>query len=515
MPPEAVAGARPALPRYAASPWGRVLITLAGVWLALIALFHDTWSAMVGQWWSSSTYSHILLVPAILAWLVAIRVDQVAKLTPRGWWPGLFGFAAAALVWLVGTVADLAVVSQAGAVAMLGASAITLLGPKVSAALAFPLGYMAFLVPMGDELVPTLQMVTAKLTVWLIGLSGIPAVVDGVFIDTPAGLFEVAEACSGVKFLIAMAALGVLAANLCFRSPVRRAAFLALALTLPILANGVRAWATIYVAQYVGAERATGFDHIVYGWIFFVLVIAAVLAISWRWFDRRADDPAIDASALAGSPLLTRLERRSIPTAAGAGLVIALALSVLAWAEAAYHVAAPMSERLEVPVVTGWTRSTPAPDANWSPRAGGAEARLLARYRNASGSEVDVFLAIYSGQAEGREAGAFGEGAIARDGGWAWLSPGPAMASARVERLLGPGRLSRLAATTYRTGDLLTGSNLRLKLAMTADRLRLKARPRLVLILSAEGKDAGEALRAFRTSAGPLGPWMDRASGLR
>jgi exosortase/archaeosortase family protein len=66
----------------------------------------------------------------------------------------------------------------------------------------------------------------------------------------------VAEACSGVKFLIAMVALGVLVANVCFRSWHRRAAFMALCVAVPILANGVRAWGTIYAAQYVGDRKS-------------------------------------------------------------------------------------------------------------------------------------------------------------------------------------------------------------------------------------------------------------------
>ena len=146
-----------------------------------------------------------------------------------------------------------------------------------------------------------------------------PATIDGVFIDTPVGLFEVAEACSGVKFLVAMVALGTLVAHLCFASWKRRVAFMAAAIVVPILANGVRAWGTIYIAQSQGVEFAAGFDHIVYGWIFFALVIAAVLGASWRFFDRSPDDPLIDAAALEDSPLLARLAplRNDGPPAAG------------------------------------------------------------------------------------------------------------------------------------------------------------------------------------------------------
>src|SRR5439155_24648513 len=140
----------------------------------------------------------------------------------------------------------------------------------------------------------------------LVHLSGIPATIDGVFIDTPAGLFEVAEACSGVMFLVAMFAFGILAAYVCFISWRRRILFLALSLTVPVLANGFRAWGTVFAAQYVGVKRAAGFDHIIYGWVFFGLVIAATLVLSWRFFDRPRDDPMVDAEAIAASPLLAR-----------------------------------------------------------------------------------------------------------------------------------------------------------------------------------------------------------------
>jgi exosortase len=76
----------------------------------------------------------------------------------------------------------------------------------------------------------------------LLGQTGVPAHLDGIFISTPTGLFRVAEACSGVRFLVAMAALAALVANLCFRSWPRRAAFVAAAMAIPVAANGVRAF---------------------------------------------------------------------------------------------------------------------------------------------------------------------------------------------------------------------------------------------------------------------------------
>ncbi len=502
----------------AASPWRRALLQLALVWLALIALFAADWAAMLNQWWNSSTYNHILLVPGIVAWLGWQRRDLLTNIDPQPSRWGLAAVGAALLIWVLGASAGLSLLRQAGAVALLPASVLLLLGPRTVAVQLFPLAFMAFLVPFGDELVPSLQIVTADMTIALVRLSAIPATIDGVFIDTPAGLFEVAEACSGVKFLVAMIALGVLVCNLCFKSWRRRSAFMALCLVVPILANGLRAFGIVWAAQHVGAERAAGVDHLIYGWVFFALVIAAVLGASWRFFDRAIDEPMIDPAGIASSRLLTRLDRASLsPRVALIGLVLALG-GAQGWARGAEALEAPLPTQLFLPEVPGWKRVDYRPQVWWEPRATGAEHRLLGSYADARGRKVDVFFAAYSAQREGKEAGGFGEGALRPDSGWSWEGSGPALPPARSEWLRGEGRVERLAYTWYRSGALTTGSNTRLKLATIGDRLLLRSRPTAVLILSAEAQPGIEVealLADFRQSTGPIDGWMDRIAALR
>ena len=520
MPPDAAASPLDRLRFGYTFPgdWKRALLRLAAVWFVLAIAFARDWAAIAHQAWNISTYSHILLIPLILGWLVWQRASELAKLEPEPWWPGLLLSAGAAFLWLLGAFSGLDFARQVGAVAVLVLTVPTLLGVRVTAALLFPLAYAFMLVPFGDELIPALQMITAKITVFLVELSGIPAVIDGVFIDTPAGLFEVAEACSGVKFLIAMIALGLLVANVCFVSWRRRAAFIAACIIVPILANGVRAWATIQAAQIFGIEVAAGFDHIVYGWFFFAIVVAIVLAAGWRFFDRRIDAPAVDAQAIEVSPMLGKLERFGArPGAALAGLLAILGATLL-WAQGASALSAELPRQLTLPEVEGWQRVDYAPQVAWSPRAAGADRRQLVTYRNAAGQKVDVFVALYAAQGEGREAGGQGEGALVPDSAWSWLGSASAMDDARSDRLLAHGRVERVAYTWYRSGQLLTGSNAQLKLANMVDRLMVRVRPTATLILSAEnrpGSPATDAIRAFRNDIGDLGEWMDRASGLR
>ncbi|QDH34763.1 exosortase A [Porphyrobacter sp. YT40] len=332
MPPEAAAiadssSASGALP----TAWRAPLVALGLATLALIAVTAQSWSEMAHQWWNIDTYNHLLLMPFIIAWLVALKEDALAALTPRPFAPGLFAVAAALGLWWAGEAAGINLVAQAGAVGAVQAAVVTILGLRVAAVLALPLALACFLVPFGDEIIPPLQAITAEIAITLTHASGVAAEVEGIYIDTPAGLFVVAEACSGVKFLIAMVQLGVLVAFTRFARWRDRALFLAACVIVPILANGVRAWATIYVAQFVGAEKASGFDHIVYGWIFFAIVVAALLGGAWRFFDREAEDYGWPIETIARWHWLARAEALTlVPARVGLAIIALAAIAALA-----------------------------------------------------------------------------------------------------------------------------------------------------------------------------------------
>jgi exosortase A len=301
--------------------------------LALVAVTWREWGEMAHQWWNIDTYNHLLLVPFIIGWLVRLKAGELACITPRAFAPGLALLVAAIALWGAGRASGINLVAQAGAVGAVQAAVVSVLGLRAALLLALPIAFAAFLVPFGDEIIPPLQAVTADIAIALTRWSGIEASIAGIHIHTPAGLFIVAEACSGVKFLIAMVTLGVLVCATRFTRWSRRLAFMAACVIVPILANGVRAWATIYVAQLVGAEKATGFDHIVYGWIFFAIVVAALLGAGWRFFEREPEDYGWTADAVAGWPWLARAEGASLaPVSAAlavAGLAAVAALSTM------------------------------------------------------------------------------------------------------------------------------------------------------------------------------------------
>ena len=139
--------------QYAAGR-GRIAVLLALGWAGLFAATLREWSAMAHQWWNIDTYSHILLILPILAWLVWIRRDEVARVEARGWWPGFLWCLLGLAICVVGRSADINLIAQLGVIVAIQGATFGIVGLRVGLILAFPLAYMFFLVPFGDEIIP-------------------------------------------------------------------------------------------------------------------------------------------------------------------------------------------------------------------------------------------------------------------------------------------------------------------------------------------------------------------------
>lgn len=497
-----------ALRREAA--WPAAVIALAGAWCALLLLFRDDVAAVAGLWWTSTTYGHCLFILPVVAWLVWNRRVELAQLTPVGWAPGLMVVAAGAVAWLLGDAGAVALVRQWALVTMLEGAVLATLGPNVARGLLFPMAYAWFAVPFGAELEPPLQQVTVAMVMPMLHAAGVAASVDGVLIHAGPYWFEVAEACSGAKFVLAMLAYGVLVAHLCFRGWRRRAIFMAVALVVPVVANAVRAFATIYAAQGAGVAAATGMDHIVYGWIFFAAVMAALMAAAWRWFDRAPDAAAFDPATLQARP------RWVLAPLAAAVLAVAGAALAPAWSAAVAARARAMPQAMALPEVAGWQRVPVAVRGAWSPWHPGADHHLFGRYADRQGDAVDMALVAYAGQGEGRKLAAFGTGALREADRWIRVADLPDVDGGRAIRIVAQEKdgttVERVVVTWYRVGDTLTGDDATVKYATMKDRLAGGTQTAVALHLSAvvtPGHDAAAAIRRFRAGLGPLDRAID------
>ncbi len=482
--------------RNLAPAWRRSLGAIAIAYALLLTLFWRDAAHLATLWWTSSTFTHCLFILPLIGWLIWLRAGELAKLSPQPWWGGLWWMALGTMVWMVGEAASVALARQLGLVLMGQALVPIFLGAQVTRGLIFPLFYSFFLVPAGEELVPPMQHLTADMAMFLLKLSGIPAFLDGIFITTPHGYFKVAEACSGVKFLVAMVALAVLVAHLCFARWGRRIAFIAYALVVAVLANGVRAYSTIWMAENWGQRFAVGADHLIYGWIFFALIMAVIGWSASHWFDRDADAVPIDAARLGGAV-------RASPAVPVACAALFLALAPMAWLRVDVSRAQPIAAAAARDVA-GWRISGGA-DGGWRARFDGAGARADWQLVGPHGEQIFVTLARFAHQREGAEMVGYGQGAVDPDSDWSWSDARTPIDGFGVDHLKNRGAAIDVL-TLYQVGaGTITDSARQVKLdALRARLLRGDERARALLIAAPVSGGAGgrAAIAALVSDAG-------------
>jgi exosortase A len=376
---------------------GALLLVVLAL-LAPFALYLATARSIVDIWNSSDTFAHGYVILPISLWLVWRRRDNFKTFPPTPYWPALLLLAGAGAAWLAAQLGQVQVVQQYAFVAMLPIMALALFGRRLAGSLAFPLMFVLFAVPFGEIFVAPLIEFTADCTVWLVQLTGIPVLRSGTRFELPTGSWSVVEACSGVRYLISSVTLGCLYAYLTYRSTARRLMFAALSVVVPVIANGLRAYMIVMIGHTSGMKLATGVDHIIYGWLFFGLVMFVMFWIGSYWReDTEAPAPeTVRAPAAAAAP--ADAGRRSLAPVCAAVLALAALWPALAsYLDHANQRAAPVQLAPVVgwpaaPAFASWKPAYLEPDVRWQAtfrRDGGAApvGATILYYRNQNGAK--------------------------------------------------------------------------------------------------------------------------------
>lgn len=365
----------------AAWPLAPLRLTILALLLALL-MYLSTAESIVAVWNSSNTFAHGYTILPISLWLIWMQRDTLASIPLAPFWPALAPLAACGGLWLLADLGDVQVTRQYAFVAMLPLAVLAMLGPQLARALAFPLCFLLLAVPFGDAFIDPLIGVTADFTVAALRATGIPVLREGTFFSIPSGSWSVVEACSGVRYLIASITLGCLYAHLMLRSFWRRVAFVAASIVVPVLANGARAYLIVMIGHLSGMKLAVGVDHLIYGWVFFGLVMFLLHWIASVWREAPAAAPPRRPAAAAPS--------------AGQFYAAALALLVSTGVWPAYAAYLRAHESTPAPVefsgyAPGWRDGVRF--ADWSPSYPRASAELRRFYR--SGAQTVGLTLLY------------------------------------------------------------------------------------------------------------------------
>ncbi len=336
MPPRPPMPGLPGLPELRQALGRPALALLIG--LAAFGFAFSTEAAAAWRIWNTSTaYSHCLFVLPIALYLLwerraEILAEPVVPLPAAG----LLALPAGA-AWLVAERLGIMEGRQLMAVSLVLVLLLAVLGWRMCLAMSGGLLYLYFLVPFGAFITPLLQDWTAIFIGFGLRTLAIPHVMDGYQIEIPGGRFFVAEACAGLRFLIASIAFGVLYALLMYRGTVRRTLFILASIAVPIMANWLRALGIVVLGHILGNAEAAAADHIIYGWVFFSAVTLLLIVAGLPF---RQDFITAPPMNVTPTPSLRRLA----PAALLAGLLALIFPAIAAGFDRAARVSLPAAD---------------------------------------------------------------------------------------------------------------------------------------------------------------------------
>lgn len=350
------------------------LLCTALLFVALVlvtVVFRDTASSIVRVWNSSETFAHGYIIVPISAWLIWSKRRSLRDQPIEPYWPALVLILLCGAAWFLADLADVQVVRQYAFVAMLPALVLTIAGISVARVIAFPLLFLLFAVPFGEIFIAPLVAFTADFTVLAVQLTGIPILRDGANFSLPTGNWSVLEACSGVRYLIASITLGALYAYLTYRSWQRRAIFVVMSALVPIIANGFRAYMIVMIGHASSMQLAAGVDHIVYGWVFFGVVMLMMYWIGSRWReDINADGCHVGqaGNVTAANRRRAQLNVKQVGTTALAAVFFAVLFAAAIWPLMSAQLQNGAGNNAAINLSTFRSTWAPAPQfSDWTP----------------------------------------------------------------------------------------------------------------------------------------------------
>ncbi|MFQ1701349.1 VPLPA-CTERM-specific exosortase XrtD [Loktanella agnita] len=268
-----------------------VLITLPVFWLAGETLLRE---------WMTAEYSH---GPAIVVLAIYLFLRAVHTLPSRGReedpvWPGAVVLVFGLMLGVLGTAARVGDIAAYGLIFWIGGMVLLLAGGWRGRHLLIPVALLVFMLPLPQvlywKLTIWLQLVSSQIGVWVIAQAGVPVYLEGNVIDLGVYQLQVAEACSGLRYLIPVMSLGIVLALL-YNGPSAHRWLLVLAAgPITVLLNAIRIGIVGIAVDRFGIAQAEGLIHLFEGWVIFASCIGLLLVVAWLLFMTipRADRPA-------------------------------------------------------------------------------------------------------------------------------------------------------------------------------------------------------------------------------
>ena len=263
---------------------GTLLLLLLA--LASLPIFWQGFVSLLDAW-STPEYSHGPLIPVISLYLFLRELRDAPPVDPDApvrRWPGLAVMAAGLAVAAVGNIVRIPDIITYAFILWLGGVVLTVFGWNRGIRHQLPVLHLIFMLPLPQflywHMTIFLQGISSQLGVWFVSLAGVPVYLDGNIIDLGVYKLQVAEACSGLRYLFPILSFSYLFAIL-YRGPLwHKAVLLLMAAPLTVFMNSFRIGVIGVLVNSYGIEQAEGFLHFFEGWIIFMACIGLLFLMA-------------------------------------------------------------------------------------------------------------------------------------------------------------------------------------------------------------------------------------------
>jgi exosortase len=266
----------PAVKRH--SWWRAALLILLVGWLYSSILFH-----LAKQWFNDPNFSHGFFVPAFSLFVLWQDRARLAREPRKSSSWGLLVVAFALSILVVGELGAELFLSRVSLLLLIAGLVIFFGGWNMFRAVLFPWAFLILMIPVPaivfSQITLPLQMLASKMAAFLLPIAGVPVLREGNVIHLPALTLEVAEACSGVRSLLTLAALAIIYGYLIETRLWVRVALVISATPIAVAANSLRIVITGLLVQYWDPGKAEGFFHAFSGWLVFLVSLAMLFLL--------------------------------------------------------------------------------------------------------------------------------------------------------------------------------------------------------------------------------------------
>lgn len=237
-------------------------------------LFARVLAGLGGEWWRNEDYSHGLLVPFVLAYLVYEKRSTWRSLVSQGsWWGGML-LAASLAVYLVGFLGAEFFLQRTAFVGVCAGAILLFGGWRLLQESFFALVLLLMAIPLPtlvfNVVALPLQLIASTVSERVLELLNIPVFREGNVLQLANMTLSVAEACSGIRSLMSLLTIALLAAYFLPYRMWLRGVVVITAVPIAIAANAFRVAGTGVLARYYGERAAQGFFHTFSGWLVFI-----------------------------------------------------------------------------------------------------------------------------------------------------------------------------------------------------------------------------------------------------